>query len=113
MFTSGESTEAARESIALVIAHEQAHMWFGDLVSPDWWGFAWLNEGFARYFQYVSMDLVAPEWRLMDTFTVRTLQGALAFDALKSTHPMSATVYSPDAIQGIFDRISYDKGGLE
>ncbi|XP_034233964.1 aminopeptidase N-like [Thrips palmi] len=110
LFTDGETTEASRESIALVIAHEQTHMWFGDLVSPDWWGFVWLNEGFARYMQYVSMDLVEPQWRLMDTFTVRSLQGALAFDALKSSHPMSATVYTPDAIQSIFDRISYDKG---
>ena len=46
----------------------------------------------------------------MDTFVVKTLQGALSLDALASSHPMSATVYSPDEIQGIFDRISYDKG---
>ncbi|XP_026285897.2 aminopeptidase N-like [Frankliniella occidentalis] len=110
MFDDAESTEASRESIALVIAHEQTHMWFGDLVSPEWWGYVWLNEGFARYLQYVSMDLVRPEWRLMHTFAVRTLQGALSFDALATSHPMSATVYTPDQIQGIFDRISYDKG---
>ncbi|KAK3914740.1 Aminopeptidase N [Frankliniella fusca] len=110
MYDKEESTEAARESIALVIAHEQTHMWFGDLVSPEWWGYVWLNEGFARYLQYVSMDLVRPSWRLMDTFRVRTLQGALAFDALATSHPMSAAVYTPDQIQGIFDRISYDKG---
>ena len=59
MYTQDESTESSKESIALVIAHEQAHMWFGDLVSPEWWSYVWLNEGFARYMQYVAVDLVS------------------------------------------------------
>lgn len=52
------TTSLQRQRIALVISHEIAHMWFGDLVTCDWWDATWLNEGFARYFQFIAVEKV-------------------------------------------------------
>jgi aminopeptidase N len=60
LYYDGISTESNKKSIALVIAHELAHMWFGNLVTLQWWDYTWLNEGFARLFQYLSTDTVSP-----------------------------------------------------
>jgi aminopeptidase N len=59
LYYEGISTESNKKSIALVIAHELAHMWFGNLVTLQWWDYTWLNEGFARLFQYLSTDEVS------------------------------------------------------
>lgn len=53
-----DSTTRSKQSIATVIAHELAHMWFGNLVTLKWWSFAWINEGFAQYFEYFATDKV-------------------------------------------------------
>ena len=59
LYYDGVSTENNKKSIAMVIAHELAHMWFGNLVTLQWWDYTWLNEGFARLFQYLAMDKVS------------------------------------------------------
>ena len=60
LYYDGVSTESDKKSIATVIAHELSHMWFGNLVTLQWWDYTWLNEGFARLFQYLAMDKVSP-----------------------------------------------------
>jgi aminopeptidase N len=55
LFEEGVSTAANRQRVATVISHEVAHQWFGNLVSPAWWGYVWLKEGFARYFEYHAL----------------------------------------------------------
>jgi aminopeptidase N len=59
LYYEGVSTEDNKKTIAMDIAHELAHMWFGNLVTLQWWDYTWLNEGFARLFQYLAMDEVS------------------------------------------------------
>lgn len=58
LYEEGSTTLSAQQNIARIVAHEQAHMWFGDLVTCEWWSYTWLNEGFATYFQYFTIHNV-------------------------------------------------------
>nr|CAD7396260.1 unnamed protein product [Timema cristinae] len=109
LFVEGVSTSAHRQNIATVIAHEFAHMWFGNLVSPKWWDVLWLNEGFASYFEYFALVEIEPDWRLEEQFVVRVAQPALSADSVNTSHPMTVDVSSPEEISAIFDTISYSK----
>lgn len=59
LWKQNESTNANKQRIATVISHEYAHMWFGNLVTCAWWSYTWLNEGFARYFEYFTTNDVS------------------------------------------------------
>ncbi|XP_077988862.1 endoplasmic reticulum aminopeptidase 1-like [Glandiceps talaboti] len=110
LYEKGVSSEHDLQWVAIVIAHELAHQWFGNLVTMEWWNDLWLNEGFASFVEYIGVDFVKPEWQMMDQFIYMTLQTALAHDALSNSHPISVPVSNPDQINEIFDSISYSKG---
>ncbi|XP_025832083.1 membrane alanyl aminopeptidase-like [Agrilus planipennis] len=110
LYDEEESTLSRKRSIATTIMHEIAHMWFGNLVTCDWWSFAWLNEGFARYFQYFGTAWVETEMELDKIFVVEQLQTALANDASASSPPLSSNCSSPSEIEDKFSTITYDKG---
>lgn len=112
LYRSDDSTALQQQRIAAVITHEIAHMWFGDLVTCEWWDVTWLNEGFARYFQFFGTALVETDWDLHYQFVVEQLQGVMQMDSLESTHPMTYDVYTPSQVSGIFDNISYNKGAV-
>ncbi|KAA0188602.1 hypothetical protein HAZT_HAZT000828 [Hyalella azteca] len=109
MFVEGVSSARAQQRIAVVLAHELAHQWFGNLVTMEWWQDLWLNEGFASFMEVLGTSEVEPHWSMLDQFVVETVQPALALDGLLSSHPVSTPVEDPANIEAIFDAISYKK----
>src|SRR5437764_995801 len=105
-----DTSTSTKKSIAEVIAHEIAHMWFGDLVTMKWWDDLWLNESFATFMAYKVVDWAYPQWKIWQDFVKNSTGGAMARDALNSTHPIEAKVRSPEEIEELFDEISYGKG---
>ena len=104
------SSASNKQWVALVIAHELAHQWFGNLVTMEWWTHLWLNEGFASYIEYLAVDKLFPKWDIWTQFSTNDLGVALRLDALASTHPIEIPVHHPDEIGEIFDEVSYSKG---
>lgn len=104
------SSSANKQWVALVIAHELAHQWFGNLVTMKWWTHLWLNEGFASYIEYLAVDKLFPSWDIWTQFANNDLGVALKLDGLKNTHPIEVEVRHPDEIGEIFDEVSYSKG---
>ncbi len=96
-------------AVFLVLAHEMAHQWFGDLVTMKWWDNIWLNEGFANWMEKKPMQALHPEWNAV-LEAVKDTNQALQIDALRNTHPIRAKAETPDEINELFDSISYDKG---
>ena len=97
------------ERVALVINHETAHMWFGDLVTMDWWEGIWLNEAFATFMEGICTDHFRPQWNKWVGFTPLK-DMAFAVDALHSTRAIEYEVVSPDDCRGMFDVLTYMKG---
>ncbi|XP_051160347.1 endoplasmic reticulum aminopeptidase 2-like isoform X1 [Leptopilina boulardi] len=110
LYDPDETSTVAHEWVAVIVAHELAHQWFGNLVTMKWWNDLWLNEGAASYLEYKGVNHLAPEWSMMDQFILDKIQPALDLDGLASSHSISVTVKDPTEIEAIFDTISYNKG---
>ncbi|MFN8020552.1 MAG: M1 family metallopeptidase [Acidimicrobiales bacterium] len=104
------STQSEQQVLADVITHELAHMWFGDLVTMSWWNGIWLNEAFATFMEVECCDHYRPDWKRWATFG---LERSVAFetDALAATRSVEFPVEAPDDCQGMFDVLTYQKGG--
>ena len=103
------ATHAAKVRVAVVVLHELAHMWFGDLVTMRWWNGLWLNESFATFMENLCLHHWKPEWKVWEEFALHRA-AASRVDALKSTHPIECPVDDPEQIDELFDVISYEKG---
>ncbi len=104
------SSAGTRQRVAIVVAHELAHQWFGNLVTMEWWTHLWLNEGFASWIEFLAVDHLFPEWDMWTQFVFTDFGRALSLDGLKSSHPIEVEVRDPRQISEIFDAISYSKG---
>ena len=96
-----------------VIAHELAHMWFGDLVTMHWWEGIWLNEAFASFMEMKCTEAMHPEWDRWMAFAAdpgSERSGAFTVDALSSSRPVEFAVTSPDEANEMFDPLTYGKG---
>ncbi|MGA5129527.1 aminopeptidase N [Streptomyces olivoreticuli] len=105
-------TDAAYESRAETILHELAHMWFGDLVTMEWWNDLWLNESFATYTSIACQaDAPGSKWpQSWTTFANSMKTWAYRQDQLPSTHPIMAEIRDLDDVLVNFDGITYAKG---
>ena len=104
-----KATQPELASIADVVAHEIAHMWFGDLVTMRWWNGIWLNEAFATFMELLAVDAYRPDWERWSQF-LRTRSIAFEIDALRSTRAIEFPVRSPDEAAGMFETLTYTKG---
>lgn len=109
LFDPAKSSQKTREEIFLFVAHETAHQWFGNLVTPAWWDNLWLNEGFATWMERKVIDHFEPSWKI-------SLRGhaskelVMRADAVRTSHPVQQDVADADAARTAFDTITYDKG---
>ncbi|XP_073949423.1 aminopeptidase A-like isoform X2 [Choristoneura fumiferana] len=110
-FLVDENTASAQNKItvASTIAHELAHMWFGNLVTMKWWNDIWLNEGFVMYMEIKSLNAIEPSWTMRDQF-LHHMHIALSEDVRLSSHPIVQTVDTPKQVMAMFDEVSYKKG---
>jgi aminopeptidase N len=97
-----------QKRVGIVIAHEIAHQWLGDLVTMSWWDDVWLNEGFASWMETRPIAAWKPEWDL-DLDDVEDAGGALNTDSLANTRPIHQNAETPEQITELFDIIVYTK----
>ncbi|XP_060527204.1 membrane alanyl aminopeptidase [Cylas formicarius] len=112
LYSEEDSSNSYKKSIAQVIAHEFTHMWFGNLVTCKWWDYTFLNEGFARLYQYFAAALVEElsDWELDKHFVVEQVHTALLTDSSLSADSLTSKASSQSQVSNKFSTITYNKG---
>jgi puromycin-sensitive aminopeptidase len=90
MVDEANASPQTKQRVAIVVAHELAHQWFGNLVTMSWWDGLWLNEGFAAFMEHYCVDALFPDYNLWGQFSTDSMGSALRLDALKNSHPVSS-----------------------
>ncbi len=98
----------AHQAVVGVLAHEMAHMWFGDLVTMKWWNDIWLNEGFATWMSHKPIKAWKPEWH-DELGEIQETGGSLNTDSIASVRAIRAKAETPAEIATLFDGIAYGK----
>ncbi|XP_053685993.1 aminopeptidase N-like [Sabethes cyaneus] len=108
LFDPSVHDEQRQRNVVGIVGHEYTHQFFGNLLAPKWWSYLWLNEGFARLYQYYVAEFSHPEFNMRERFsTVR--ETALNTDASPTVRPMTHYVETPTEISRLFDNIAYAK----
>jgi aminopeptidase N len=103
------STQEDQRRVFIVVAHEMAHQWFGDLVTMAWWDDLWLNEGFASWMEFKATDHFHPEWKVwLDALSSK--EEAMGVDSRGGTHPIIQPIRDVLQADQAFDTITYSKG---
>ena len=111
MLISKDATLGAKKGVALTVAHELSHQWFGDLVTMQWWDDLWLNESFASVMEYYAVDYIHPEYKIFEGFFTGDACAALNRDAYTGVQAVHQDVKDPAEIATLFDAaIVYAKG---
>ncbi|KAJ5263480.1 hypothetical protein N7478_011085 [Penicillium angulare] len=110
LFDPISSPVSYKQQVTMLVLHELAHQWFGNLVTMEYWDGLWLNEGFAEWMSCYACNVFHPEWDVWKMFVAGDLQRGLALDALRSSHPVQTRIHGDSDIGQIFDDISYTKG---
>jgi len=105
------ASNSQKQRVCIVVCHELAHQWFGNLVTMSWWDDLWLNEGFASWAENWSANQFYPEYRMWDQFVTDHMARALKLDGLQSSHPIQVPIAHAEEVEQVFDAISYCKGG--
>jgi aminopeptidase N len=109
LFDPANGSQANRERVFDVVAHEIAHQWFGDLVTMAWWDNLWLNEGFASWMATKVADHFNPAWKKW-LRAANSAEAAMRLDARATTHPIEQPSISESEVNDAFDEITYQKG---
>ncbi|XP_012061187.1 PREDICTED: thyrotropin-releasing hormone-degrading ectoenzyme-like [Atta cephalotes] len=105
-----DSIIESKKSIASIAAHEVAHQWFGNLVTPKWWDEVWLKEGFASFFGFLALNAIEPtSWNLQTHFLIGC-HDVFDNDAGEAAHPLHIDLRKMNKLTGVFDLTSYVKG---
>jgi aminopeptidase N len=112
MLVDEHSSTDTKQQVVMVITHELAHQWFGNLVTMRWWNDLWLNESFANWMEYFVANELHPEWDVMTQYYDDETAHAIERDSLASVQKIQQDVHTVDEIQTLFDpAIVYAKGG--
>ncbi len=104
------SSQSEKLRVLDTVGHEIAHMWFGDLVTMEWWDGIWLNEAFATFMEMKATDAARPEWKRWLAFAAEERPWAYGIDSLHTSRPVEFPVGSPDEANEMFDALTYGKG---
>lgn len=110
LYNAQQASPANQQRVAVVVAHEISHQWFGNIVTMDWWDDLWLNEGFASFMEYLGANVTKPSWEMLEQFVTEDVQPVMVVDSVTSSHPIVVNVNNPNQINEVFDSISYSKG---
>lgn len=110
LLVDNNASTSVKQGVTSVIAHEMAHMWFGDLVTMQWWDELWLNEAFATWMADKAVDFLHPEWNTWDDFALSRAD-SMDSDSLRASRSIHFKVVSPSDAHEMFDEITYSKGG--
>ena len=105
----GTTAASQRSRQAVIVAHEMAHMWFGNLVTPKWWDDLWLNESFASWMALKVVRKVHPEFDLANS-DIGSRERAMGADSVASTRPIRREVRAEENMSKLFNAIAYSKG---